>query len=363
MPVLWGSTPLACEGEGRFATLVLATPAGEARIAADACALNLGFQPETGLARALGAAHRFVDDGLGRLETVTDEDGRTSLPGGLRHRRRRGDRRRPRRRSRAAGWPGWRRRATSASPRRTTRRRGRRCARALDFQAALWRIFAAPPFDIAAIADGTILCRCEEVTAGSLRRAQAEGAASLGRAEEGDARRHGPLPGAAVRRDARAALTGATDEAGFAAPRAPVKPVPAAALMLELPEFEAAAARPSPRPTATPRTAAAGTPPTGCCDVLVIGGGVARPRPPRCTWRARAPTCWWSSAARPAWRASTANAGSLHVQLLTYDFDGETPDRGPAIDTPAARPAQHRAVAGDRAPRPARTWASAPRAG
>ena len=29
--------------------------------------------------------------------------------------------------------------------------------------------------------------------------------------------------------------------------------------------------------------------------------------------------------------ASTANAGSLHVQLLTYDFDGES-DRGPAID-------------------------------
>ena len=55
VPVLWGSTPSACEGEGRFAALVLATPAGEVRIAADACALNLGFQPETGLARALGA--------------------------------------------------------------------------------------------------------------------------------------------------------------------------------------------------------------------------------------------------------------------------------------------------------------------
>ena len=52
--------------------------------------------------------------------------------------------------------------------------------RALDFQAALWRIFAAPPFDIAAVADGTILCRCEEVTAGTPAPAQAEGAASLG---------------------------------------------------------------------------------------------------------------------------------------------------------------------------------------
>ena len=47
----------------------------------DVVALNLGFQPETGLARALGARQRFVDVGLGHLASETDEDGRTSVAG------------------------------------------------------------------------------------------------------------------------------------------------------------------------------------------------------------------------------------------------------------------------------------------
>ena len=47
----------------------------------DAVALNLGFQPETGLARALGAKQRFVDVGLGHLASETDQDGRTSVAG------------------------------------------------------------------------------------------------------------------------------------------------------------------------------------------------------------------------------------------------------------------------------------------
>ncbi|WP_431267410.1 2Fe-2S iron-sulfur cluster-binding protein [Dankookia sp. P2] len=143
VPVLWGSMPLACEGEGRFAALVLATPAGERRIEADACALNLGFQPETGLARALGAAHRFIDDGLGRLETVTEEDGRTSLPavfaigdgaaiGGARVALARG---------RLAGLAAARDLGLAAPDDAAARAALRR---ALDFQAALWRIFAAP---------------------------------------------------------------------------------------------------------------------------------------------------------------------------------------------------------------------------
>ena len=209
VPVLWGSTPLACEGEGRFATLVLATPAGEARIAADACALNLGFQPETGLARALGAAHRFVDVGLGQLETVTDADGRTSCPdvfaigdgaalGGARVALARG---------RLAGLAAARDLGLAAPDDPAARAALRAGA---GFQEALWRLFAAPPFDIAAIADGTIVCRCEEVTAGSLRAAQAEGAGLARRAEEGDAGRHGPLPGALLRRRRSPGSAGAT---------------------------------------------------------------------------------------------------------------------------------------------------------
>ena len=155
VPVLWGSTILACEGGDRFAALRLMTPAGERRIEADACALNLGFQPETGLARALGAEHRFTGE---RLETVAAEDGRTSLPtvfavgdgaaiGGARIALARG---------RLAGLAGAADRGLAvpdAAPARAALRR------ALAFQAGLWRLFAAPPHDIAAQTDETNRCR------------------------------------------------------------------------------------------------------------------------------------------------------------------------------------------------------------
>ncbi len=62
VPVIWGATVLACEGSDRFEALRIATPSGERRIEAGAAALNMGFQPETGLARALGCAQRFATD-------------------------------------------------------------------------------------------------------------------------------------------------------------------------------------------------------------------------------------------------------------------------------------------------------------
>ena len=55
---------------------------------------------------------------------------------------------------------------------REARRTQRRAAR---FQAALWRLFDAPAIDPDAIDDGAVVCRCEEVTAGELRRLIAAG--------------------------------------------------------------------------------------------------------------------------------------------------------------------------------------------
>ncbi|WP_198373084.1 FAD-dependent oxidoreductase, partial [Roseomonas rosulenta] len=85
VPVLWGSSILACEGTDRFAALRIATPDGERRIEAGVAALNMGFQPETGLARALGCGQRFATEGpgaeIGRLETITDAEGRTDVAG------------------------------------------------------------------------------------------------------------------------------------------------------------------------------------------------------------------------------------------------------------------------------------------
>ena len=81
IPMLWNSRALALEGTDRVAAIRLATPAGEQRILIDLVALNMGFQPEVGLARALDVPHRFVDTGIGHLATETDAAGRTAVAG------------------------------------------------------------------------------------------------------------------------------------------------------------------------------------------------------------------------------------------------------------------------------------------
>ena len=329
-------------------------PAGERRIVADACALNIGFQPETGLARALGAAHRFVDAGLGRLETVAAEDGRTSLRtvfaigdgaaiGGARIALARG---------RLAGLaaaarPGLR--CPRAAPARAELRR------ALAFQDALWRLFAAPPFDVGAIADDAIVCRCEEVTAGALRRERARGVRSLASLKKatraGMGRCQGRMCGATVAR-----LFGVAEEAGFAAPRAPVKPVPVAALMRELEEHGDWPV--FPLPAYNRWSARPAAPLDERCDVLVIGGGVLG-LSTAYTWRARASTCWSRTAARPAWPpAPPMPAACMCSCWPTTSMGAAT---GPSLGRLALGPPSSRCGGRSRA-RPARTSPSAPRA-
>ncbi|MGH7155108.1 MAG: 2Fe-2S iron-sulfur cluster-binding protein, partial [Acetobacteraceae bacterium] len=72
VPIVWHSQITALEGNGRVHHARLA----DRVIEADVVAINLGFQPEVGLARALGLRHRFIDTGIGYLATETDEDGR-----------------------------------------------------------------------------------------------------------------------------------------------------------------------------------------------------------------------------------------------------------------------------------------------
>ena len=79
VPVLWSARVKELHGETRVRSAHVA--GSDRTFDVDVVALNLGFQPETGLARALGATHRFVDVGLGHLATETDEDGRTSVGG------------------------------------------------------------------------------------------------------------------------------------------------------------------------------------------------------------------------------------------------------------------------------------------
>src|SRR6185503_13880626 len=139
--------------------------AADLGIDADIVALGYGFSSSSELARALGCAHRFVARGNGSMETVTDEDGRTSVPevfaigdgarfGG----------------AQAAMAAGALAAAAVANDlgltAAATSRTRRRLARAERFQSALWRLFEAAPLQAGAIDANAIVCRCEEVTAG-----------------------------------------------------------------------------------------------------------------------------------------------------------------------------------------------------
>ncbi|MCC7428170.1 MAG: FAD-dependent oxidoreductase [Alphaproteobacteria bacterium] len=326
--VLWSASVLAAEPgpDGRFARARIATTGGERIIAADALALGYGFVPSSEIARALGCAHRFVDRHLGYLAAETDAEGRSSVPGlfivgdgaemgGARVAEARGA---------LAGLAA----AVALGaridplPRQVARAA---LARAERFQRALWELFAAPPVDAGAIADGTIICRCEEVTAGAVRAAIGDGFAALGPIKRltraGMGRCQGRYCAATLARLAAEARGTRPAPQDFFAPRLPAKPVPAAALAFEQAEWSGyrAGAPPDLLRLRSHPEAAALPAPARACDVLVIGGGVIG-------------TCIALSAARRGLdvlvaerdevnlQASGANAGSLHVQMLSFDF-------------------------------------------
>ncbi|PWS36477.1 FAD-dependent oxidoreductase [Falsiroseomonas bella] len=319
--VIWGAMPERVEPATDGLTLHAEAPGGPRAVTAQAVALNLGFQPETGLARALGCAHRFTDSGLGRLETITGPDGRTSLAqvlaigdgaqiGGARIALARG---------RLAGLAAARdlgRAVPDDAASRTA------LARAEAFQAALWRLFEVPGFDASRLADDTVVCRCEEVSAGALRAAMAQGACSLGSLKKatraGMGRCQGRMCAATVAR-----IAGAGTEPDWAAPRAPVKPIPALALAMEKPEWTEA---PSFEAVSLPRDAGEGrgggrARSETACDLLVIGAGVLGLAIARAAAREGLHVVALDRG-EPGQGASTANAGSLHVQLHAYDSAG-----------------------------------------
>ncbi len=294
--------------------------AGDMAIDADIVALGYGFAASSELARSLGCSHRFVQRGNGSMETVTDNEGRTSIAevfaigdgarfGG----------------AQAAQAQGVIAGAAIArdlglripgvfTARRTVRRAGR-------FQSALWQLFDAAPLMAGGIDNAAIVCRCEEVNAGVLREVIRRGhntPAALKRATRaGMGRCQGRYCASVIAR----LCSNEVDEFGLFAPRPPAKPVPIHALSVEQPEWTGHTdfvppnmARPhetEPLPVAT-------------VDTVVIGGGVAG----SCVayWLAREGIeTMVLERDEVNLQASGANAGSLHVQLLAFDFTGSAP--------------------------------------
>jgi glycine/D-amino acid oxidase-like deaminating enzyme len=343
VPVHWGYTVTAALGQGDqgvdavyFARLNAqgqVDPATEQRLAADTLCVGYGFVPSTDIARMLGCEHRFVARHLGYLATVTDENGLSTVPGvwvvgdgadmgGARVAAARGA---------LAGYTVARELGYSDH---APAQIHKQLQRALNFQRALWTIYQAPELDLTQVPDETLLCRCEDITFGEVRAQIAAGRDTLAAIKRNTRLGMGRCQGrycanvaARLLHEVKGANTAAHQ---YFAPRAPVRPVPAGALAFEKPEWGGH------RPAITPNLAR----PTDTTpmspqktDVLVIGGGVLG-----------ANLAYFLAQAGQDvlvvdrddinLQASGANAGSLHVQLLSFDFGEKAQEGGgPAAAT------------------------------
>ncbi len=322
VPVRWRTELQRLEGDGRVQIAI----AGKRRFEVDVVALNRGFQPETTLARALGVPHRIGPSGV--LETETGANGRTAVPGvfAVGDGASLGG-------ARIAQWAG---RLTGLEVSRELgfspqpdRRSQVAVGRARRFQDALWRVFAARPVPIA---DETIICRCEEVTAARLRTEVEGGLTSLPALKKATRAGMGRCQGRFCAATIARLCPVPPSPDSFAAPQAPVRPVPMAPLMRPAPEFVAPLLH-DPAPPARLHALPPLPQEARQADVVVIGGGVAGLSTAYFLAKGGADVLLIDRD-EAAMAASTANAGSLHVQLLSYDFTDDTPpDGGPAAHT------------------------------
>jgi len=198
----------------------------------DTLCLGYGFEPSNELTRALGCAHDF-DPARRQLAVRRDADGRTSLPGvfaigdctGL------GGARAALAEGTIAGLAAAADLGhAAAAPLAAEGRRARAdLARHRRFQAALWRLYAAPPYDTALADRDTLICRCEEVSLGAIEAALADGLTAIGAVKRCTRAGMGRCQGryCAPVLDALLAtrLGRPRDEYSGFAPRVPVKPI------------------------------------------------------------------------------------------------------------------------------------------
>ncbi|MBM3537365.1 MAG: FAD-dependent oxidoreductase [Alphaproteobacteria bacterium] len=343
VPTLWGRQVVAAHpgADGRFA---IAELDDGRKLHGGALILGYGFVPSSEIARQLGVTHRFVDKHVGYLAAETEDDGSCNVPGvhvigdgaeigGARVATARGI---------LAGAAAAR--ALGAPLGEAEVRKAQSAlARARRFQEALWSIYEAPPFDAGGLDDETIVCRCEEVSAGTIRALMASGGGSLGalkrRTRAGMGRCQGRNCAATLARLIQSRTGRIPGMYDFFAPRLPAKPVPLAALAFEQPEWGGHKQVDAPAPVAARIRSSEERPPEDRrTDVLVIGAGILGSSTALALCRAGIETLVVERD-EPNLQASGANAGSLHVQLLSFDFGSKAQaGGGPAAQTLALGP-------------------------
>ena len=269
--------------------------------------------PETALARALGAVHDITAHGT--FQTRTDPHGRTSLPDvwsipGT------GTPRLARAQARVAVVQALRPGAKEGDRARAG------LARALSHE---------PPDRGTAMLDlrpAAIACACEGILVGRVHDAIAAGSCSVPAVKRATRAGMGPCQGRLCAHILHALVGEHGVEARHVAPRAPIHPVMVAEVMQPGEAHQDPIAEPGYNRWIT--VAPAEALPQGA-DVVVVGAGVVG----LCAaldLAAAGRDVLLIDRAEPGLAASTANAGSLHVQLLPYDFeDGDPGPLGEAL--------------------------------
>ncbi|MEZ5842343.1 MAG: NAD(P)/FAD-dependent oxidoreductase [Hyphomicrobiaceae bacterium] len=231
VPLWTGVTPLAIEGSGRVSRVIWTDDGGQRRETdCDAVGLGFGLRSETQLADLAGARFAFRAS-AGQWLPVQDDAGRTTVE-----------------RVYVAGDGAGVNGADAAEIQgrlaaiallddlgitrsaEEEKRLRRQHARMRRFTAGLERAFLWPASLAAATADETLVCRCEAITAGELRRSVRDlDARELNRAKSfvrvGMGRCQGRFCGAAAGEILAAALGVATRDAGRLRGQSPVKPL------------------------------------------------------------------------------------------------------------------------------------------
>jgi glycine/D-amino acid oxidase-like deaminating enzyme len=326
----WRSRLVAIEGKGLAQRAIIA-PLDENGavahqrsfgVAVDAVLTGDGFWPANELARLLGCRHRYAASDNLLLEAERGPDGATSLDdvfvvgeagafGGAHIALAQGE---------LAGLEIARRLGRGI---REPSSASRRLAHHLRFQKALWRSFAASSAGLALARDDTFICRCENVTLGALRSAigrhAVEDVATLKRlTRAGMGRCQGRYCGPHLRELLNRNLK--PGESEWFAPQMPLRPIPLAALAIERPEWGGHRRALLP-PLSPPRASPLGA---RKADVIIIGAGIVGLSTALFLARAGRSVIVLDSAP-PNAGASGANAGSLHAQLLSFDFASEAP--------------------------------------
>ena len=198
-----------------------------------------------------------------------------------------------------------------------------RLAREVVFQESLWRIFSAPDFADRLATDDTIICRCENVRFGDVRREIERGSTDIASIKRATRCGMGPCQGRycsvsiAQMLASRAGVK--VGEQTFFRTQTPIRPVPIDSIARAHPDITAFASLnelPVEEPGASgERIADVGT--------LIIGGGIVG----LCTAHELArggDNVVVVERNEPHAEASGVNAGSLHVQFQTFGF----PDLG-----------------------------------